>query len=111
MGRGVDPAGMSRLDACLKNAGLFARRSDAKKACEEGRVTIAGTAAKPAREPRVGDVLTLDLEDVHMEAEILRIPSRPVPKKQRLDYVRVVHSERRRRDEILSFDEEGVENS
>ena len=97
---------MPRLDAWLKNAGLFARRSEAKKACEEGRVTIAGTAAKPAREPRVGDVLTLDLEDVHVEAEILRIPSRPVPKKQRPDFFRVVRSERRRRDEVLSFDEE-----
>ena len=97
---------MPRLDAYLKNAGLFSRRSDAKKACEEGRVTIAGAAVKPAREPRVGDVLTLDLEEVHVEAEILRIPSRPVPKKQRLDFVRVLHSERRRREEILSFDDE-----
>ena len=97
---------MPRLDACLKNAGLFARRSDAKRACEEGRVTIAGTTAKPAREPRVGDVLILDLEDVHVEAEILRIPSRPVPKKRRPDFVRVLHSERRRRDEILSFDDD-----
>ena len=97
---------MPRLDAYLKNTGLFARRSDAKRVCEEGRVTIAGAAAKPAREPRVGDVLSLDLEDAHLEAEILEIPSRPVPKKQRLNFVRVLHSERRRRDEILSFDDD-----
>ena len=97
---------MPRLDAWLKNAGLFARRSDAKRACAEGRVTIAGAAAKPARQPKVGDVLTLDLEDVQVQAEILQIPSRPVPKKQRLNYIRVLHSERRRRDEILSFDDD-----
>ena len=73
-----------------------------------GRHRSRGTwgAKDGARFSRVGDVLTLDLEDAHVEAEILRIPSRPVPKKQRLDFVRVLHSERRRRDEILSFDDE-----
>jgi ribosomal 50S subunit-recycling heat shock protein len=99
---------MPRLDAYLKNTGLFARRRDAKRACEEGRVIIAGAAAKPAREPRIGDVLILDLEDAHVEAEILEIPSRPVPKKQRMNFVRVLHSVRRRRDEILSFDDDDL---
>ena len=59
------------------------------------------------REPRVGDVLILDLEDQHVEAEILQIPSRPVPEKKGGRILSAfLHSERRRRDEILSFDDD-----
>ena len=48
-----------RLDKWLKIARLYKTRSLATKACEERRVKINGTIAKPSKEIRTGDVLTI----------------------------------------------------
>ena len=48
-----------RLDVWLDVACLFPTRSQAKAACEAGKVDVNGTRAKPHREIRPGDRLTL----------------------------------------------------
>lgn len=48
-----------RLDVWLDVACLFRTRSEAQKACRLGRVTVNSTIAKPHREVRVGDQLTI----------------------------------------------------
>ena len=97
---------LSRLDAYLKNAGLFKQRSEAKRACDSGFVAIAGTAVKPSHALKVGDVLTLDLPDLYLEAEVLQLPARSVARSRRGDIIRVLRSERRRRQDVLSFDDD-----
>ena len=97
---------MSRLDAFLKNVGLFSARSQAKIACENGHVTISGVVAKPSRRAQKGEILTLNLVEAHIEAEIVDIPSRPVPKDRRADFVRIVNKHRRQRYEIMGFDDD-----
>jgi ribosome-associated heat shock protein Hsp15 len=60
--QGVDPtaplAGM-RLDVWLDVACLFRTRSEAQKACRNGKVEVNGVAAKPHREVRIGDSLRI----------------------------------------------------
>jgi ribosome-associated heat shock protein Hsp15 len=48
-----------RLDVWLDVACLFRTRSEAKKACERGKVDVNGLAAKPHRPIRAGDELEI----------------------------------------------------
>jgi len=48
-----------RLDVWLDVACLFKTRSEAKRACEGGKVDVNGQAAKPNRELKEGDRLAL----------------------------------------------------
>ena len=48
-----------RLDVWLDVACLFKTRSEAKRACEGGKVDINGQAAKPHRELKAGDELEI----------------------------------------------------
>lgn len=50
---------MSRLDVWLDVACLFKTRSEAKRACEGGKVEVNGAHAKPHREVREGDRLRI----------------------------------------------------
>jgi len=48
-----------RLDVWLDVACLFRTRSEAQRACTGGKVEVAGVRAKPHREIRAGDRLTI----------------------------------------------------
>lgn len=48
-----------RLDLWLDIACLFRTRSEAQKACRTGKVDVNGTTAKPHREVKPGDQLTI----------------------------------------------------
>ncbi len=50
-----------RLDVWLDVACLFPTRSQAKAACEGGKVDVNGSRAKPHREIRPGDRLTITM--------------------------------------------------
>ena len=48
-----------RLDVWLDVACLFKTRSEAKKACEGGKVDLNGQAARPHRDVKVGDEIEI----------------------------------------------------
>lgn len=48
-----------RLDLWLDVACLFRTRSEAKKACEGGKVHVGGRAAKPNRDVKPGDLIDI----------------------------------------------------
>jgi ribosome-associated heat shock protein Hsp15 len=48
-----------RLDVWLDVTCLFKTRSEAKKACEGGKVDVNGQAAKPHRDIKIGDELDI----------------------------------------------------
>ncbi|MBL8135107.1 MAG: hypothetical protein JNL48_00670 [Acidobacteria bacterium] len=48
-----------RLDVWLDVACLFRTRSEAQRACRNGKVDVNGTTAKPHRDIRPGDRLTI----------------------------------------------------
>ncbi len=70
-----------RLDAFLKNTRLIKRRSSAKSAAAEGEVLLNGRPAKPGRDVKAGDVLTLlDDGEGGRRVRILAEAIRPVPR-------------------------------
>ena len=48
-----------RIDKFLKNSRLIKRRTIAKEACDQGKITINGKEAKAGSEVKVGDELVL----------------------------------------------------
>ena len=46
-----------RIDKYLKNSRIIKRRSVAKEACEQGRITVNEKIAKPGTEVRIGDMI------------------------------------------------------
>jgi len=97
---------MARLDAYLKNTGLCKTRSQAKRACGEGCVSVDGAPAKASRELRVGEVVRVDTLSLLLEVEVLQVPERPVARGRRDECYRVLCREHRTREEIISFDDE-----
>ena len=48
-----------RIDKFLKNSRLIKRRTVAKEACEQERITINGRIAKPGSEVKPGDEIVI----------------------------------------------------
>lgn len=94
-----------RLDAFLKNAGLFKARSQARRACDEGRVRIGGNPARGSRAVRAGEVLEVEAGGHRLRVEVLDLPQRPVARSERGRYVRELRREALPA-EVLSFDDE-----
>ena len=62
-----------RMDVWLWAARFFKTRTLAKKACELGRVMVAGQPVKPAREVHVGDRLRVTTEGGEFEIDVLEL--------------------------------------
>ena len=60
-----------RIDKWLWAARFFKTRSLASKACDLGRIHSNDIQAKPAREVRVGDMLTVRNEGGEFQVEVL----------------------------------------
>jgi ribosomal 50S subunit-recycling heat shock protein len=66
-----------RLDLFLKTSRLVKRRTIAQELCEAGRVQVNGRAAKPSREVRAGDILTVHFTSRTVVVEMLSLPGPP----------------------------------
>ncbi len=64
-----------RLDLFLKTARLIKRRSIAREMCDDGGVLVNGRAAKPAREIKPGDVITLKFSSRRIDIDVLDVPA------------------------------------
>lgn len=63
-----------RIDKFLKNSRIIKRRTIAKEACEQGKISINGRVAKPGSEVREGDILLISLGNGEIKARILSTP-------------------------------------
>jgi ribosome-associated heat shock protein Hsp15 len=72
-----------RLDVWLDVACLFKTRSEAKRACEGGKVDINGQTAKPHRELKEGDALEITRPFGRTQKVIVRVlGEQHIPKAQ-----------------------------
>jgi ribosome-associated heat shock protein Hsp15 len=62
-----------RIDKWLWAARFFKTRALAARACELGRVEIAGQGVKPSREVRVGDKLKVTNDSGDYQIEVMRL--------------------------------------
>ncbi|QXM07230.1 RNA-binding S4 domain-containing protein [Crassaminicella indica] len=62
-----------RLDKFLKNSRLIKRRTVAKQACDQGRVSINEKVAKASSEVEVGDIITIVFGTRTTKVEVLAL--------------------------------------
>ncbi len=87
-----------RLDSFLSDARLIKRRTQAKKACEEGLVLLDGREAKPGKEVKPGQMITITFARRILEVEIAEIPSGSVRKEEAKDFYKVIREEAKREE-------------
>ncbi|MBN7774158.1 RNA-binding S4 domain-containing protein [Clostridium aminobutyricum] len=60
-----------RIDKFLKNSRLIKRRTVAKEACDQERITINDKVAKAGSEVKVGDVIHIQFGNSSIKAKVL----------------------------------------
>lgn len=89
-----------RLDLYLKRCCLTRRRSEAKRACENGIVMLDGRRAKPGQPVVPGRRVSISFLDRYLELEILKLPAGNVSRTEARTYYEVLRDEAR---EVTDF--------
>ncbi len=64
-----------RLDKFLKVSRLIKRRTVANEISDMGRVLVNGSCAKPAKQIKENDIITIEYANRIVKAKILKIPT------------------------------------
>ena len=67
-----------RLDKFLKVSRLIKRRTVANKVSEQGRIYVNGVIAKPAKQLKEGDIITIAQADTEIKVKIVKVPQNNV---------------------------------
>ena len=62
-----------RVDKFLKNSRLIKRRTIAKEACDQGRVSINRKKAKAGSEVEIGDVVHIEFGNNSISVKVLKL--------------------------------------
>ena len=80
-----------RIDKWLSSVNVVKRRTIAQDMVKSGVVFINGIKAKPSREVRVGDIITIEYLSGPRKIEVLKIPTtKTVPKSAKDEYFKEV---------------------
>ena len=64
-----------RLDKFLKVSRLIKRRTVANEVSDMGRVLVNGNPAKPAKQLKENDIITIEYANRTIKAKVLKIPT------------------------------------
>lgn len=64
-----------RLDKFLKVSRIIKRRTVANDVCDSARVFVNDNPAKPAKQLKVGDVITIEYKNASKNYKVLSLPS------------------------------------
>ncbi|RJQ04500.1 MAG: RNA-binding S4 domain-containing protein [Bacillota bacterium] len=84
-----------RLDVYLKVSRLVKRRTVAKEACANGKITLNGKPGKAGADVAPGDVVSLDYGSRVLTVEVVEVPAGPVPRSAATGLYRVVEDARK----------------
>ncbi|MGA1196245.1 MAG: S4 domain-containing protein [Candidatus Latescibacterota bacterium] len=84
---------MMRLDVFLNTCCIVKRRTEAKRACDNGIVTVDDQMAKASREVMVGQRVCIAFTDRLLEFEVLDVPQGNVARKDALNYYCILRDE------------------
>ncbi len=62
-----------RIDKFLKVSKIIKRREIAQEACDNGRITINGKTVKPAKEVKIGDVISVTFGDRSLNVKVVAL--------------------------------------
>ena len=68
-----------RLDKFLKVSRLIKRRTVANEVCDSARVFVNNNPAKPAKQLKEGDIITIEYKNMTKNYKVLTIPTTNVP--------------------------------
>lgn len=91
----LDARSEVRLDVYLTTCCLVRRRTEGKRACENGIVTVDGQRAKPSRVLHVGQRVCIAFSDRLLEFDVTALPRGNVSRKQAPNFYRIVRDEAR----------------
>ncbi|WP_457602965.1 RNA-binding S4 domain-containing protein [Nitratifractor sp.] len=78
-----------RIDKWLSSVNVVKRRTIAQDMVKSGVVSINGIKAKPSKEVKIGDRITIEYLKGPREYEVLQIPTtKTIPKSKKEEYVR-----------------------
>ncbi|MEG0919562.1 MAG: RNA-binding S4 domain-containing protein [Anaerovoracaceae bacterium] len=60
-----------RIDKFLKNSRIIKRRTIAKEACDQERITINGKLAKPGSEVKTGDIINIQFGNKEINVKVV----------------------------------------
>jgi len=63
-----------RLDKFLKVSRLIKRRTVANDVCDSARVFVNNNPAKPAKQLKVGDIISIEYKNMTKSFKVLEIP-------------------------------------
>ncbi|MCA0385150.1 MAG: RNA-binding S4 domain-containing protein [Firmicutes bacterium] len=75
-----------RIDKYLKNARLIKRRTIAKEACDQGRITVDGKEAKPGTEVAIGNLIAIRFGNKVMTVRITGLEEHVTKESSKLLY-------------------------
>ena len=64
-----------RLDKFLKVSRLIKRRTVANEVSDMGRVLVNGNPAKPAKQLKENDIITIEYANRTVKAKVLKVPT------------------------------------
>ncbi len=68
-----------RLDKFLKVSRLIKRRTVANDVCDSARVFVNNNPAKPAKQLKVGDVISIEYKNMIKKYRVLIVPTGNIP--------------------------------
>jgi len=78
-----------RIDKFLNIVNIVKRRAISEDMCKSKVVLINGTVCKPAKNVKVGDIITITYLKGDQKFEVLKIPeSKSIPKSKKDEYVK-----------------------
>ncbi len=80
-----------RVDKFLNSVNITKRRAVSEDMCKNGVVSINGVVAKPSKDVKVGDIITIQYLEKAVKYEVLQIPvTKTIPKTKQNEYTREV---------------------
>ena len=79
-----------RLDKFLKVSRLIKRRTVANSISDLGRVFVNGNISKPAKQLKVGDIISIEYANKTVSVRIVEIPTGNVPAQSASDLYEVI---------------------
>ncbi len=81
-----------RLDKFLKVSRLIKRRTVANKVSEQGRIYVNGVIAKPSKQLKEGDIITLLQADCEIKVRIVKVPINNVSVQESSSLYEIINS-------------------